>query len=74
LCASPVKLLDDFCYSYTPIPTRLFGEIVGAYVYNALEKIPTNIFMSLPSQGHYVLSVYILMSFDFPFVRLLGVR
>jgi hypothetical protein len=22
LCASQVKLLNDFCYSYTPIPTR----------------------------------------------------
>jgi hypothetical protein len=39
--------------------------------------------MPVPSQGHYgfqfsgcllILSVYILMSFDFPFVRLLGVR
>ena len=39
--------------------------------------------MPVPSQGHYsfqfsgcwlILSVYIIMSFDFPFVRLLGVR
>ena len=39
--------------------------------------------MPVPSQGHYVftvfrlltdLSVYIIMSFDFPFVRLFGVR
>jgi hypothetical protein len=39
--------------------------------------------MSVPSQGHYgfqfsgcwlILCVYILMSFDFPFVRLFGVR
>jgi uncharacterized membrane protein len=27
LCASQVKLLNDFCYSYTPIPTRFLGEI-----------------------------------------------
>ena len=39
--------------------------------------------MPVPSQGHYgfqfsgcwlILSVYIIMSFDFPFVRLFGVR
>ena len=40
--------------------------------------------MPVPSQGHYgfhsfpvvdlILSVYIIMSFNFPFVRLFGVR
>jgi hypothetical protein len=35
LCASQVKLLNDFCYSYTPMPTRLFGEIfyTSAHMY-----------------------------------------
>jgi len=35
LCASQVKLLNDFCYSYTPIPTGLFWEMfyTSAHMY-----------------------------------------
>ena len=52
LCASQVKLLNDFCYSYTPI--LFLGNFLhlGAYVYNALKKIPTNIFISFSSKLH----------------------
>ena len=59
-----------------------------AILFRSLDFRHPNIFyrlfgMPVPSQGHYgfqfsgcwlILSVYILMSFDFPFVRLFGVR
>jgi hypothetical protein len=46
-------------------------------LYNLIQ--PTiSLEMPVPSQGDYgfwlILSFYILMRFDFPFVRLLGVR
>ena len=40
LCASQVKLLNDFCYSYTPIPTRFFWEMfyTSAHIYTMHQK------------------------------------
>ena len=40
LCAPQVKLLNDFCQSYTPIPTRLFGEMfyTSAHMYTMRQK------------------------------------
>ena len=37
-----------------PSPPVFLGNVLhlGAYVYNALEKIPTNIFMSFSSKLH----------------------
>ena len=54
LCASQVKLLNDFCYSYTPIPIHLFEEISTPrrICIKCIKKIPNNIVMPFSSKLH----------------------
>jgi hypothetical protein len=75
----------QYCYTYGYSDRRNLWAVMKARDL-ALQNLiqPTiSLEMAVPSQGHYgfhifrfslILSIYILMSFDFPFVRLLGVR
>ena len=76
-----LKYCCKYCYSDS---RKLWAVMKGGdlALWNLIQ--PTiSLEMPVPSQGHYVftvfrlltdLSVYMLMSFDFPFVRLFGVR
>ena len=80
-----LPVLLKYCYIYFYSDSRKLWAIMkaGGLALSNLFQPTISLEMPVPSQGHYgfqfsscwlILSVYILMSFDFPFVRLFGVR
>jgi hypothetical protein len=72
-----LPILFQYCYKYSYSDSWNLWAVMkagGLAFYNLIQ--PTiSLEMPVPSQGCWlILSVYILMSFDFPFVRLFGVR
>jgi hypothetical protein len=85
-CTYFVPILFQYCYKYCYSDSRNFWVVVkaGGLEPSILIQPTISLEMPVPSQGHYsfhsfpvvgmILSVYILMSFDFLFGGLFGVR
>jgi uncharacterized membrane protein len=78
-----VRRKNIFDIYVTEYGTALTTILPILFLYLNLIQPTISLEMPVPSQGHYgfqfsscwpILSVYIIMSFDFPFVRLFGVR
>ena len=80
-----LPILFQYCYKYCYSDSRNLWAVMkaGGLALYILIQPTISLEMPVPSQGHcgfqfsgcwLILYVYILMSFDFPFVRLFGVR